>query len=154
MKTPEFREVIFRLTLGFLLLFPAGLFAQQAPGPDPVGEALFPPDLVMAHQKAIGLDEVQKNALRSEILKAQSRFTELQWQLQDNMDTLVALLKQNPVDESQVLAQLDKLLGVEREMKRAQMALMVRIKNKLTVEQQARLRQLRNESPPRRPAQE
>jgi len=60
------------------------------------------------------------------------------------METLVSQLKQQTVDEQQVLAQLDKVLDLEREIKRAQMGLMVRIKNKLTREQQARLRQLRD----------
>jgi Spy/CpxP family protein refolding chaperone len=76
------------------------------------------------------------------VLKAQTRFTELQFQLQDNMETLIGLLKENPADEAQVLAQLEKVLNVEREVKRTQIALMVRIKNKLTPEQQARLHQL------------
>jgi len=119
--------------------------AQQPPGPDPIAESLFPPDLVMAHQRDVGLDDTQKNFLRSEVLKAQGRFAELQWQLQDNMNALVALLKQNPVDETQVVTQLDKVLSSEREIKRTQIALMVRIKNKLTPEQQAQLRKLRAE---------
>lgn len=116
---------------------------RQPPGPDPIAENLFPPDLVLSNQKAISLDETQKSFVRSEVLKAQTRFTELQFQLQDAMETLAGLLKQNPVDEAQVLAQLDKVLNAEREVKRTQIALMVRIKNKLTPEQQARLRQLR-----------
>ncbi len=131
-----------------LLACGISVLAQQPAHPDPVGESLFPPDLVMAHEKEIGLDQAQKNFLRSEILKAQSRFTELQWQLQDNMETLVGLLKQNTVDETQAVAQLDRVLNSEREIKRAQITLMVRIKNKLTSEQQARLRQLRAESAP------
>jgi Spy/CpxP family protein refolding chaperone len=120
--------------------------AQQPPGPDPVGDNLFPPDLVLSNQKAIGLDETQKNFVRSELLKTQASFTELQFQLQDAMEILSGLLKQSPVDEGQVLAQLDKVLSTEREVKRAQIGLMVRIKNKLTAEQQAKLRQLRAES--------
>ena len=138
-----------RFLLAAICLLTASLCAQQPPGPDPIGENLFPPDLVMIHQKAIGLDEAQKNYLRAEILKAQTRFTELQWQLQDAMEGLVSLLKQNTADESKVLEQLDKVLSSEREIKRAQIGLMVRIKNRLTPEQQARLRQLREES--RRP---
>jgi Spy/CpxP family protein refolding chaperone len=89
------------------------------------------------------LDEAQRNFIRSEVLKAQTRFTEVQFQLQDSMETLIGHLKQNPVDEAQVLAQLEKVLNAEREVKRTQIALMVRIKNKLTPEQQTRLRQLR-----------
>lgn len=128
-----------------LLIFCAALSAQQqAPqGPDPIAENLFPPDQVLSNQKAIGLDDAQRNYVRSEILKAQTRFTELQFQLQDAMEALVSLLKQDPVDEAQVMTQLDKVLNAEREVKRTQIALMVRIKNKLRPEQQARLRQLR-----------
>jgi Spy/CpxP family protein refolding chaperone len=117
--------------------------AQQPPGQDPIAENLFPPDQVLANQKAIGLDDAQRSYVRAEVLKAQTRFTELQFQLQDAMESLVALLKQNPVDEAQVMAQLEKVLNAEREVKRTQIALMVRIKNKLTPEQQSRLRQLR-----------
>jgi len=117
--------------------------AQQPQGPDPVAENLFPPDLVLSNQKAIGLDDTQRNFIRSEVLKAQTRFTELQFQLQDAMEALGAVLKQDPVDETQALTQLDKVLNAEREIKRTQIALMVRIKNKLTPDQQSRLRQLR-----------
>ncbi len=120
--------------------------AQQPPGHDPVGENLFPPELVMAHQQAIGLDDVQKTYIRSELLKTQTRFTELQWQLQDAMESLVSLLKKNPIDEQQALGQLEKVLNSEREIKRAQIALLVRIKNKLTPEQQAHLRELKSTS--------
>jgi Spy/CpxP family protein refolding chaperone len=126
-----------------LLLAGAAAGAQQPAAQDPIAENLFPPDQVLANQKAIGLDEGQRNYVRAEVLKAQTRFTELQFQLQDAMESLVGLLKQNPADEIQVMAQLDKVLNTEREVKRTQIALMVRIKNKLTPEQQSRLRQLR-----------
>ena len=132
--------------LVFLLSGAPPLAAQHPQERDPIAENLFPPDLVLSNQKAIGLEEAQKNFVRSEVLKAQTRFTELQFQLQDAMETLVGLLKQNPVDETQVLTQLDKVLNAEREVKRAQISLMVRIKNKLTPEQQTRLRQLRSEA--------
>ena len=132
------------------LLFCAALFlvaaagAQQPkPGNDPIGENLFPPELLMQNQKAIGLNEAQKTYIRAEISKAQGRFTELQWQLQDAMESLAGLLKQDVADEQPVLAQLEKVLNLEREIKRTQLTLMVRIKNKLTSEQQARLRELR-----------
>jgi len=135
--------------LRLLLLVMAGstLLAQQPQAHDPIADNLFPPDLVLSNQKAIGLEDSQRNFVRSEVLKAQTRFTELQFQLQDGMEILVGLLKQTPADEAQVLAQLEKVLNTEREVKRTQIALMVRIKNKLTPEQQTRLRQLRAESP-------
>ncbi|MFQ5818200.1 MAG: Spy/CpxP family protein refolding chaperone [Terriglobia bacterium] len=117
----------------------------QAPRPrhDPLGENLFPPELVMRHQKAIGLEPEQKSYLRDQIRQAQLRFTELQWELQDAMETVQSLLEQTQVAEEQVLAQLEKVLAAERAIKRTQLTLMIRIKNKLTPEQQARLRALR-----------
>jgi Spy/CpxP family protein refolding chaperone len=126
-----------------LLLAGVAAWAQQPAAQDPIAENLFAPDQVLANQKAIGLDEAQRSYVRAEVLKAQTRFTELQFQLQDAMESLVGLLKQNPADEAQVMAQLDKVLNAERDVKRTQIALMVRIKNKLTPEQQSRLRQLR-----------
>jgi Spy/CpxP family protein refolding chaperone len=136
----------FRLLAASLLIFVSSLGAQQPPEQDPLNELLFPPELVMARQNAIGLSDTQKTYLRAEVLKAQSRFTELQWQLQDAMEGLIGLLKQSKVDEAQVSAQLDKVLATEREIKRAQISLLVRIKNNLTAEQQHRLQTLRAES--------
>jgi Spy/CpxP family protein refolding chaperone len=127
-----------------ILVSPLG--AQQPPGADPLSDLMFPPELVMARQNAIGLSDAQKTYLRAEILKAQTRFTELQWQLQDAMEGLIGLLKQTKADEAQVEAQLDKVLAAEREIKRAQIGLLVRIKNDLTEEQQHRLQALRAES--------
>ena len=126
-----------------VLLYAVLLAAQQPPGPDPMAENLFPPELVMAHQKAIDLSDAQRASIRAELLKAQTRFTELQWQLQDAMEGLVSLLKQPSADESEVMSQLDKVLTSEREIKRTQISLLVRIKNKLTPEQQAHLQKLR-----------
>jgi Spy/CpxP family protein refolding chaperone len=120
--------------------------AQALIGQDAIAQNLFTPELVIAHQKEIGLDDAQKNFIRTELQQAQSQFTDMQWKLRDNTETLAELLKQNTADEEKVLGQLDKVLNAEREIKRAQIALMVRIKNKLTAEQQTRLRQLRNES--------
>ena len=128
-----------------VLLYPVFLAAQQPTGPDPVTENLFPPELVMAHQKAIDLSDAQRAYMRVELLKAQTRFTELQWQLQDAMEALVSLLKQSSADEPQVMNQLDKVLSSEREIKRTQISLLVRIKNKLTPDQQAQLQKLRAE---------
>lgn len=141
---------------GLLLMTPrAG--AQQPPPPpsppqDPIGDALFAPDLVMRHQQALSLEAAQKNYIREEIRKSQLRFTDLQWQLQDAVETMHALLQATPVSESQVLAQLDKVLELERDIKHTQIALMIRIKNKLTPEQQALLRRLRAPMPPNPPA--
>ncbi|HEY3130050.1 MAG TPA: hypothetical protein VGL91_11365 [Acidobacteriota bacterium] len=125
-----------------LMLAVASLLAQQ-PG-DPIGENLFPPELLMQYQREIALSEAQKNAIKAELLKAQSRFTEMQWQLQGEVEAMASLVKQARLDEQQVLAQLDKVLNLEREIKRTQLGLVIRIKNNLTAEQQAKLLEIKN----------
>src|SRR6266487_6190493 len=113
------------------------------PPPDPFGDALFPPDMVMQHQRELGLTEEQKTFMRGEINRTTTRFNELQWQLQDAMEALHETMKANSVNEQLALSQLDKVLDNEREMKRAHMELAIRIKNKLTTEQQTKLQSMR-----------
>ena len=126
-----------------LFLFAGGANRAQQPDQDPIGQSFFAPELVIQHQEAIGLSAEQKDYFKTEIRQAQLKFTELQWKLQDEMEKLVTLVKQPHVDEQQVLAQLEKVLAAEREIKREQVTLLVRIKNKLTAEQQGKLLELR-----------
>jgi Spy/CpxP family protein refolding chaperone len=117
------------------------------PGPDPLGQSFFAPELVMQNQQTIGLTDEQKSYLRTELRDAQLKFTDLQWKLQDEAEKMISLANQPHVDEQQALAQLEKVLTVEREVKRAQISLLVHIKNKLTPEQQAKLEDLRGKAP-------
>lgn len=126
-----------------LLLFTVGVARAQQPDQDPIGPSLFPPEFVIQHQEAIGLTSDQKDYLKTEIRQAQIKFTEDQWKLQDEVEKMAALVKQPHVDEQQALAQLEKVLAAEREIKREQVTLLVRIKNKLTPDQQAKLSDLR-----------
>src|SRR5437762_1293888 len=118
---------------------------QQGPQQDPFGRYLFPPELVMQHQGDINLQDAQRATLQSAIQQAQAKFVDVQWKLSAEGEKLARLLQNSTVDETQVLDQVDKILGFEREMKRAQMGLMVRIKNTLTPAQQAKLRELREQ---------
>jgi Spy/CpxP family protein refolding chaperone len=125
---------------------------QPAPGPqeqprpahppmpmDPLGDAMFPPEMIMQHMRDLGLTDEQKAFMRGEIQKTTTRFNELQWQLQDAMEALHDQMKANPVNEQQALAQLDKVLDAEREIKRLHFGLAISIKNKLTPDQQTKL---------------
>ena len=116
---------------------------QQPPPPmDPLGDVMFPPELIMGHTRDLGLTDEQKTFMRAEIQKSTTRFNELQWQVQDAMEALHALMKANPVSEQQALAQLDKVLDTEREIKRLHFGLAIALKNKLTPEQQTKLHEL------------
>ena len=132
-----------QLVMGAAIALLCAIAAAQPAGHDPIAENVFAPDLVMQHQQAIGLTDAQKEFLKTEVRQAQLRLTELQWQLQDEVEKLAALLKQDTADEQRVTTQLDRVLNLERDIKRAHLGLVVRIKNNLTREQLAKLRELR-----------
>jgi len=127
--------------LVFLLALP--LAAQQPPSPpqdqDVIGRNLIPPELVMSQSEQLGLSEKQRAAIKGEIQKMQTKFVDVQWDLQEQTNRMVQLLQATPVDEAKVLEQADKIMGLEREIKRSHLAMLVRIKNTLTAEQIAKL---------------
>lgn len=135
--------------------------AQPAPPapPAPPADALFsmrgdlyPPELVMRHQKAINLEPNQKQAIRDEIRQAELQFLDLKWEVQDAAESLRALLEEERVDEERALGLLGKILAVEEEIKRTQFTLMIRIKNILTPAQQRLLNELRPRGVPAPPS--
>ncbi|MGZ3502548.1 MAG: periplasmic heavy metal sensor [Gemmatimonadaceae bacterium] len=114
-------------------------------GPDDFGRNFFPPELVMQHQGEIGLQDAQRAALTSAVQQAQGKFMDVQWKLSAEGEKMSKLLQPAQVDETQVLGEVDRILALEREMKRTQITLMIRIKNTLTAAQQAKLMEIKNQ---------
>ena len=145
-----------KMPLGFVLamLIGAAVGAQQppqaAPPPqdDPLARVLFPPELVMQHQQDIALRPEQRAAITKAIQDFQTKVVDLQWRMQDQAQRLATLLDKQAVDQAAALAQVDEVLGVEREVKRAHITLLIQIKNTLSAEQQAKLTAARG-MPPR-----
>jgi len=131
-------------------LFPLLLLVALALGgvaradpPDPIATRLFPPELIMVHQQELGIDDKQRTAILHEVEKTQSTLLPIQWQMQGATGEMVRLLDEPKVDESKVLAQADKLMDLERQMKRTHLGLLVRLRNLLTEAQRAKLKTLR-----------
>ena len=117
------------------------------PDPDPLAHLMFPPDMIMNHARQLNLTDEQKAFMRSEVQKTTASFQDLQWKLQDQMELLQETMKSTSVNEQQALAQLDKVLELEREIKRLHIGLAVRLKNRLTPEQQDQLHKMRPDHP-------
>ena len=110
---------------------------------DPIGARLFPPELIMSHQQELGIDDKQRTAMLKEIQKTQAQILPLQWQLQSATEQLAKLLDAAPADEAKVLAQADRVMSAEREVKRAHLGLLLRLRNLLRPDQRAQLGALR-----------
>ena len=125
-----------------LVLLLASPLVAQEPEPE-FAKYLFSPELVMQHQQALRLTAEQRTSITQGIRDLQLKVVDLQWKMQDEAQKLTALVEGSRVDEAQTLAQVDRVLGIEREIKRAHMMLLVRIKNLLEPRQQDTLAVLR-----------
>ncbi|MDQ6802610.1 MAG: periplasmic heavy metal sensor [Acidobacteriota bacterium] len=133
-------------------LFAVSAYGQQAPQPqdDPIGQQLFPPEMIMGQSQKLHLDDKQRATIKTEVQRAQSKFFDLQWEAKEAGDAMAQMLQQTPIDEARVLEQADKVMGYEREIKKIHLAMLIRIKNSLTKDQIADLIQMKREMAPRR----
>lgn len=134
-----------------LLVILSCAVVARALSADPIGEHLYTPDFLQAAQKDIALTDAQRSRLQEETAKMSARFRELQEKVRTQSDALGNFVKEQRIDAPAALAQLDRLLEAEREMKHAQVGLMITIKNELTGEQQAKLSAFRKAHPPQSP---
>ncbi len=94
-------------------------------GADPIGSKLFPPELIMGHQEELGVEEAQRTAILKEIEKTQAHVLQLQWQMQAAMEQLAKALEVPKIDESKALAQADRLMTMERDVKRTHLGMLI-----------------------------
>ncbi len=109
---------------------------------DPFAGAFSSPELVLLSRDRIALTPEQREALHAHVEKTKPVSDELRAKLEAETAALAALAKQDRVDEAAIGVQLDKVLDVEREAKHLHVGLLLAIKNLLTPEQQAKLREI------------
>ncbi|HYZ88949.1 MAG TPA: periplasmic heavy metal sensor [Myxococcales bacterium] len=129
-----------------LALQTAGAAPPEAP-PDPIRDRLYPPDLIMQHQAELGIDDRQRAAMTKEVSTFQSQVVDLQWKMSSATDELARLLDSSRIDETRALAQADKVMAIEREMKKSHLTLLIRLRNLLTDAQRAQLANARRSTP-------
>lgn len=105
---------------------------------------LFAPELIMRFQQRIQLTEQQRSTITAEIARLQSAVVDVQWKMSDDTQKLIDQLQQARIDETTVVAQLDRITASEALVKRSQLMMLVRIRNVLTAGQQETLRGLRS----------
>src|SRR5689334_11719284 len=73
-------------------------------GPGDFGRFLFPPEIVMQHQRDIGLTDAQRSTITGAIQKLQSDVVPLQWKMADEQNKLTDIVAQATVDSAALLA--------------------------------------------------
>ena len=100
---------------------------------------LFAPNVILEHREALGLSKDQFTAIRAAVVEVQSGVAEHEWDMQEAYQALMAELDKSPVDEEKVIEHADEALLAENQVKKKQMAMLVRLRNLLTDDQIAYL---------------
>jgi Spy/CpxP family protein refolding chaperone len=103
---------------------------------------LFPPELILMNQVALGLSTEQVDAVKKQVGDTHSRVLDVQVDLHRVTEQLHTALEPPKVDESAVLALASQAMDLEKKIKAAHLTLMIRVKNLLTAEQQEKARDL------------
>ncbi len=142
------RAVLTAAIIASVAAVPA-LSAQTAPPPastsDPIARALFEPELIMKHRRAINLTDDQRDVITRLIRELQAQVMKLQWDLQDETEALATELGRSRVDLDRAMDRLGKVMQNERKIKEAHLTLLVRIKNTLRPDQQEMLKKLKEQ---------
>jgi Spy/CpxP family protein refolding chaperone len=128
-----------------VMLYAEPAAAQTTPKQeaDPFAAVLFPPELIMQHARAIRLNDDQRTAITRQIEQLQSRVVKMQWELAAEVQALRETLARPRVDQDRAIDQLNRVLDTEKDIKKAHLEMLIRIKNVLRPDQQAELARLR-----------
>jgi len=112
-------------------------------GPPAFLRQVFSPKILMEHQAELALRPEQIEAIKKAMVDAQQKILDVQWKLDAGSEALAKLLADDRVDEAAVLAKLDEVTAFERDVKRINFTMLVRVKNQLDSEQQVKARTYR-----------
>lgn len=124
---------------GFLCLLAVaslGMGAAIAEEPKDVFKGkLFAPNIILENRDALQLSKEQFTAIRAAVVEVQSGVVEQEWDMQEAYQALMLELDKSPIDEDKVLEHASTALLAENQVKKKQMAMLVRLKNLLTADQ-------------------
>lgn len=117
--------------------------ALDAPALRPVETLLYPAELVMDHQAALGLTAAQSGAIRDALQRTQHELVDAELSLRAHREALIEALSSAQVDEEAVMGAAAQVADDERAIKLAHLRLLVQIKNELNQDQQQALERMR-----------
>ena len=119
-------------------------FAQDQKA-DPFKGKLFAPNVILEHRDELKLTKQQFTDIRVAVVDVQANVAEFEWDVAEAYQLLMAELDKSPIDENVVLQHVNAALKAENEVKKLQVAMLVRLKNLLTDEQIGYLESVKDE---------
>lgn len=112
---------------------------------DEIRALVYSPEFIMAYRREIGLSDRQRDRMVADLQDLQRRLIADQDQMLDARTDLIQALRAEPANEARVLAALDTVLNIERDVKRLQLQALMHLRDSLTAAQRARLNDLRGQ---------
>ena len=130
---------IVNLMVAAVGVFSLGIAMAADNKEDPFKGKLFAPNVILENQAELGLTKKQFTEIRATVVEVQGNVAEYEWDMREAYLKLMAELDKSPVSEDRVLEHAEVALLAENQVKKHQMAMLVRLKNLLTAEQIAYL---------------
>jgi hypothetical protein len=115
---------------------------------DPIERFRIEPIMARIYAKEIALSEAQRVIVVRQLEDAQKSWRDLQASAEIEKRKLSALIDSRGATEAQLMAQLDRLLDVERQIKHINLACSLRVRQQLTAAQVSKLREMELPPPP------
>ena len=129
-----------------LMLCTSFAVAQDRGGkPDPFKGKLFAPDIILKNQTELNLTKEQFTGIKAAVVEVQANVAEYEWDLRQAYQKVLAALDESPIDEKTVLENVNDVLLAENQVKKQQVAMLIRLKNLLNKEQIAYLESIRED---------
>lgn len=100
---------------------------------------LFAPNIILENRDELQLSKDQFTAIRKAVVEVQAGVAEHEWDMQEAYQALMRELDKSPIDENKVLEFAGRALQAENQVKKKQVAMLVRLRNLLTDDQVAYL---------------
>ena len=104
---------------------------------------LFPPNVILENQAQLGLSKEQFTAIKKAVVEVQANVAEHEWDVREAYMSIMTELDKSPIDEDKALEYVNAALLAENQVKKEQMAMLIRLRNLLTDEQVAYLESTR-----------
>ena len=123
--------------LGLCLVLLSSIAAAQGVGQqkDVFKGKLFAPNIILENQDALDLNKEQFTAIRAAVVEVQGSVAEHEWDLREAYMKVLADLDEVPIDEDQVMQNVEAALLAENKVKQLQVTMLIRLRNLLTDEQ-------------------
>jgi hypothetical protein len=115
---------------------------------DPMKRALLEPVMALHHAEEIGLSAAQRAFIENQVREASTQFKIREEKLAVETQKMAEMLERGTASEKEALDQMDRVLSIEREIKRINLVSAIRVILQLTPEQRHTLMGLEVPPPP------